>query len=85
MGGIVNQAIDTAIAQEIEKRKYPEVAAHFKKCAQRLANKIENLQKNNSRIAKAKEDMLAYNDSRIPEGQRAYTPSFETPLLDSME
>ena len=88
MGGnqnLVNEAFDQAITDEIEKRKHPEVAAHFKKCAQRLAGKIENLQKTNVRIAKAKEDVAAYNEGRIPAGQRSFTPSFETPLLDELQ
>jgi hypothetical protein len=83
-GSLMHDAIDQAVAEEIEKRKHPEIASHFRKCAQRLAGKIENLQKTNTRIAKAKSDLEAYNQSKIPTGQRAYTPSFETPLLDTL-
>ncbi len=53
---LVNDTIDRTVAEEFEKRRFPEVAAHYRKCAQKLASRIDSLQKTNSRLTKAKED-----------------------------
>lgn len=80
----INQVIDAVIAEEIEKRRFPEIAAHFKRCAQKLAVRIENLQKTNTRLKKAKEDLVEFRAGKIPAGQKAFAPVFETTLLDEM-
>lgn len=82
---LVHDAIDQAVAEEFEKRRYPEVAAHYKKCAQKLASRIESLQKTNARLLKAKADLEIFNKNEVPKGYREFAPSFETPLLDSEE
>lgn len=78
-----NDVIEAVIAEEIEKRTFPEVAAHFRRCAQKLAEGIESLQKTNARLKTAKENSMEYKSNKIPMSQKAYTPSFETTLLDS--
>ncbi len=75
--------IAKAVQSGVEKLKYPLVAQHFQRCADKLAAKINALQKNNGRIATTNLVVEELQQLRLLKSCRPYNLSYDTTLLDS--
>lgn len=79
----LHDVIATAVQGEVEKRQFPLVSAHLQKCSNRLASRIEALQKSNQRLESTKKEIEELKQIRIPKGVRPFNLSYDSPLLDT--
>ena len=76
--------IKQLVENELMKALPSEALQHVKKSALDLSTKIDSLQKVNSRLSKAKDDLELLQNYRIPNGTRPVPMPYDSPLLDSL-
>lgn len=68
----------------IEKSRDPVLSKHVLKVTQRLASRIDSLQKLNERLKKNVKDIELLGTGVIPSGTKPFSVAYETQLLDSV-